>query len=98
MPASHGQPPRAFSHVVARLGVISGSRMSSCTQLVPKAFQPPSDGGPFLVVSLVTMLCQSIGWTSTLKPAFSSCDFATGASCLMTPRSVGCGMTTTVPS
>ena len=72
--------------------------MSICDQLVPKAFQPPSDGGPFLVIRRVTMLCQSIGWTSTLKPAFSSCALATGASCLMTPRSVGCGITTGVPS
>src|SRR5215475_8013392 len=43
MASSLGQPPRAFSPVAMRLGVIKGSRMSSCTQLVPKAFQPPSD-------------------------------------------------------
>ena len=72
--------------------------MSSCTQLVPKAFQPPADGAPLLEIRRVTMLCQSIGWTSTLKPAFSSCCFTTGAICLITPRSVGCGITMTVPS
>ena len=44
------------------------------------------------------MLCQSIGWISTLMPAFSSWALATGAICLMTPRSVGCGMTMGVPS
>ena len=55
------------------------------------------EGGPFFVTR-ATMLCQSIGWTSTLKPARSSCALATGGSCLMAPRSVGWGITTGVPS
>ena len=88
--SSHGQPARALSQVAARKGVISGSRMSTCDQLVAKAFQPPSDDRPLLRAAASIMLCQSIDCTSTLKPAFSSCALATGPSCLMTPRSVGC--------
>ena len=72
--------------------------MSTCIQLVAKEFQPPSDGGPFLVTRRLTMVVQSVAWTSTLKPARSSCALATIGSCLMTCRSVGCGMTMTVPS
>ena len=95
--SSHGQPGRALSQLAIRNGVIRGSRMSTCDQLVEKAFQPPSETGTFLARRTIT-LCQSIEIMSTLKPAFSSSDLATGPSCLMTPRSLGASSVTGVPS
>ena len=95
--SSQGQPARALSQLAIRKGVISGSRMSTCDQLVEKAFQPPSDTGTFLARRTIT-LCQSIEIMSTLKPARSSSAFATGPSCLITPRSVGASRVTGVPS
>ena len=56
---SHGQPARALSQVLTSHGVITGSRMSSCTQLVPKPLQPPSEGGPLLEAQLVDA-CDSL--------------------------------------
>ena len=61
------------------------------------AFQPPLSGGSFLV-RRATTVCQSIDCMSTLKPAFSISDLATGARLVSTPRSVDCSSTTGVPS
>ena len=52
--------------------------MSAATDEVRKAFQPPLSGGSFLARRL-TSVCQSIDCMSTLKPAFSISDLATGA-------------------
>src|SRR5215475_14305937 len=51
MLSSHGQPARASSQVAARNGAMSGSRMSTWTQLEAKAFRPPSDGGLLLLIN-----------------------------------------------
>ena len=87
-----------LSQVVARFGVVRGSRISSCAQLVPKAFQPPSDGGPFLVVEPAHHALPIHRLDLDLEACLLELGLATGASCLMTPRSVGCGITTSAPS
>ena len=65
--------------------------MSTEAHEVRKACQPPAVGGSFLV-RRETSVCQSIACTSTLKPAFSSSDFATGARLLSETMSVDCMM------
>ena len=57
----------------------------------------PAAGGSFLV-RRETRVCQSIACTSTLKPAFSSSDFATGARFASETMSVDCMITSGVPS
>ena len=74
-----------------------GLVMSAATQEVRKACQPPAFGGSFLA-RRATSVCQSIDCMSTLKPAFSISDLATGARLVSTARSVECMSTIGVPS
>ena len=71
--------------------------MSAATHEVRKACQPPAFGGSFLA-RRATSVCQSIDCMSTLKPAFSISDLATGARLVSTARSVECISTIGVPS
>ena len=57
---------------------MTGLSMSAATHEVRKACQPPALGGSFLA-RRATSVCQSIDCMSTLKPAFSISDLATGA-------------------
>ena len=77
--------------------MLIGLSTSAATQEVRNAFQPPSEGGPFLA-RRETRVCQSIDCMSTLKPPFSSSSLATGARLVSTARSVECIRTTGVPS
>src|ERR1044071_104092 len=71
--------------------------MSTEAHEVRNALQPPALGGSFLV-RRVTKVCQSIACRSTLKPAFSSSDFVTGARLLSEAMSVDCISTTGQPT
>ena len=77
----------------AKIGLV----MSTDTHEVRKACQPPAFGGSFLA-RRATRVCQSIDCMSTLKPAFSISDLATGARLVSTARSVECISTIGVPS
>ena len=59
--------------------------MSAETHEVSIACQPPALGGSFLA-RRATTVCQSIDCMSTLKPAFSISDFATGARLVSTTQ------------
>ena len=74
-----------------------GLVISADTHEVRNACQPPALGGSFLA-RLATSVCQSMDCISTLKPAFSISDLATGARLVSTARSVECISTIGVPS
>ena len=95
--ASHGQPNIALSQPAFMKPVKIGLVMSADTHEVRNACQPPAFGGSFLE-RRATSVCQSIDCMSTLKPAFSISDFATGARLVSTCRSVECISTIGVPS
>ena len=76
---------------------MTGFNISADTHEVRNACQPPAAGGSFLA-RRETSVCQSIDCMSTLKPARSSSDLATGARLFSTARSVECMSTTGVPS
>ena len=89
---NHASLPRPFS-----IGLPSGFEISGTIQLVMNMFQPPSAGAAWLA-RRVTSVCQSIGCNSTVKPASRSIwAMTTGWACNAT-MSVGCMMTTGVPS
>src|SRR5205085_12015643 len=94
---SQGHPNEAFSHPEFTYAAETGFITSAVTQAVRKAFQPPASGGSFLE-RRATRVCQSIDCISTLKPAFSIGDFATGARLVRAFRSVECISSTGVPS
>src|SRR6202521_4476541 len=75
---SQGQPNNALSQLELRNAVDTGFRMSAETHDVMNACQPPCVGGSFFA-RRATTVSQSIDCMSTLKPAFSISDFATGA-------------------
>src|SRR6185503_1315192 len=95
--ASQGQPNVALSQEALRKLAATGSSTSTEAHEVRNACQPPAAGGSFLV-RRDTSVCQSIACTSTLKPAFSSSDFETGARLLSDTMSVDCMITSGVPS
>src|SRR5262245_54154419 len=97
MVGSHGQPNMALSQEALKKPAITGLRMSAATHEVRKACQPPCVGGSFLV-RRATSVCQSIDTMSTLKPARSINDLATGARLVSTGKSVDCISTMGVPS
>src|SRR5262249_44190219 len=93
---SHGHPNIALSQAEFRKPVKIGFEISAETHPVRKACQPPAFGGSFLA-RRATKVCQSIDCMSTLKPAFSISDLATGAK-LVASTSVACISTIAVPS
>ena len=95
--SSHGQPKLALSQAELTKELETGFSTSADTQDVSMAFQPPAFGGSFLT-RRATTVCQSLDCMSTLKPAFSISDFATGPRLVRTCRSVECSRTTGVPS
>src|SRR6185295_7368709 len=95
--ASQGQPKVAFSQLALRKLVETGSSTSTEPHEVRYALQPPAVGGSFLA-RRATSVCQSMACKSTLKPAFSSSDLATGARLASDEMSVDCIRTTGVPS
>src|SRR5215831_6551684 len=94
---SHGQPNIALSQAELKKPVKLGFEMSAETHAVRKACHPPAFGGSFLA-RRATKVCQSIDCISTLNPAFSISDFATGAKLVSAWRSVECISTIGVPS
>src|SRR5947207_7374116 len=95
--ASHGQPNVAFSQLALRKLVETGSSTSTEPHEVRYALQPPDANGSRLA-RRDTRVCQSMACRSTLKPAFSSSDLATGARLASEAMSVDCIRTTGVPS
>src|SRR5262249_29811540 len=95
--ASQGHPNVALSQLALRKLVATGSSTSTEPQDVRNALHPPAEGGSFLA-RRATSVCQSIACRSTLNPAFSSSDFATGAKFDSEAMSVDCMSTTGVPS
>src|SRR5262245_10661996 len=96
-PASHGQPKGALSQLALRKAAATGSSTSTEPHEVRYAPQPPLPGGSFLA-RRATSVCQSMACRSTLKPAFSRSDLATGARLDSEGMSVDCIGTTGVPS
>ena len=95
--ASHGQPNIALSqadvHEAGEDRIGDVGRHPGGQEGVPAA----GAGGSFLA-RRATSVCQSIDCMSTLKPAFSISDLATGARLVSIGRSVECMSTIGVPS